>query len=89
MHTHTSTYTRRYGVAAENGRKDGKAIVSKGKSEDPSATLMMLPSDLALVQDDKLRAWVQIYAKNQDLWFKDFANAFQKLEELGTVRLGS
>jgi len=50
---------------------------------------MMLPSDLALVQDDKLRAWVQIYAKNQDLWFKDFANAFQKLEELGTVRLGS
>jgi hypothetical protein len=30
---------------------------------------------------------VQQYAKNQQLWFKDFATAFQKLEELGTKGL--
>jgi len=99
MHTLTCTYKCRYGVAAENGRKDGKAVVSKGKSEDPSATLMMLPSDLALVQDAKLRACVQdaklracvqiLRQKPRVMVRRDFAGAFQKLEEVGTVRLGS
>ena len=48
---------------------------------------MMLPSDIALLQDAKFKIWVQQYAKNQKLWFADFAKAFQKLEELGTSGL--
>ncbi|EOD30680.1 cytochrome C peroxidase [Emiliania huxleyi CCMP1516] len=52
--------------------------------EDPSGKLMMLPSDIALIQDKKMRQYVQMYAKDKELFFKEFAAAFQKLEELGT-----
>jgi len=50
---------------------------------DPSGKLMMLPSDLALVQDAAMKKHVEAYAKDEALFFKDFAAAFQKLEELG------
>ena len=49
-----------YAVAAENGRKDGKAVFWKEKTSDPSIKLMMLPSDIALLKDDKFRPWVCI-----------------------------
>jgi cytochrome c peroxidase len=51
--------------------------------QDPSGTLMMLPSDLVLVQDDKFRVYVDMYAKDKAKFYSDFAAAFQKLEELG------
>jgi len=51
--------------------------------EDPTGQLMMLPADLALIQDPQFRKYVEIYAKDENLFFKDFAKAFQKLEELG------
>ena len=51
--------------------------------QDPSGTLMMLPSDLVLVQDAKFRTYVDLYAKDKDRFYGDFAAAFQKLEELG------
>ena len=44
---------------------------------------MMLPSDIALIQDPKLRHFVEIYAKDEDAFFRDFAAAFSKLLELG------
>ena len=49
--------------------------------------LMMLPSDLVLLEDKKFAKWVATYAKDGDLFFKDFTAAFQKLEELGTSNL--
>jgi len=55
--------------------------------EDPSGKLMMLPSDIALIQDKTFRQYVVMYSKDRDLFFKDFAAAFQKLEELGTKNL--
>ena len=55
--------------------------------EDPSGKLMMLPSDIVLIQDKNFRKYVVEYAKDQSLFFKDFAAAFQKLEELGTKNL--
>jgi len=51
--------------------------------EDPSGHLMMLPADMALVHDPEFKKYVELYAKDQDLFFKDFAEAFEKLEELG------
>jgi len=51
--------------------------------EDPSGQLMMLPADMSLIQDPEYKKYVELYAKDQDLFFKDFAVAFQKLEELG------
>jgi len=45
--------------------------------------LMMLPSDLALIQDSAFRKYVVLYAADEALFFKDFAEAFGKLLELG------
>ena len=44
---------------------------------------MMLPSDLALVWDARFKPHVEKYAADEALFFKDFAQAFKKLLELG------
>ena len=48
---------------------------------------MMLPSDLALVQDADFKPYVMEYAKAKKAFFAVFALAFQKLEELGCTTL--
>ena len=44
---------------------------------------MMLPADMALVQDKKFKEWVEKYAADNDLFFKDFSAVIVKLFELG------
>ena len=59
---------------------------SKGnpqKKDEGTGKLMMLISDVAMLDDDKMRPVVEEYAKDQDVFFKDFAAAYQKLIELG------
>jgi cytochrome c peroxidase len=51
--------------------------------EDPTGDLMMLPTDIVLIQDAEFRKYVEAYAKDQDLFFKDFKAAFEKLMNLG------
>lgn len=46
-------------------------------------SLMMLPADMALVQDKVFRKHVECYAKDQEAFFKDFSNVLTKLFELG------
>lgn len=53
---------------------------------DPTGLLMMLPSDMALIWDPKMKPIVDEYAKNKDIFFKDFSAAFSKLLELGVPR---
>jgi cytochrome c peroxidase len=50
----------------------------------PTGKLMMLPTDLVLLQDTKFLKWVKVYAKDAAKFNKDFTAAFTKLEELGT-----
>lgn len=40
---------------------------------------MMLPTDLALIQDEKFKPYVELYAKDQEAFFNDFSKAFAKL----------
>lgn len=47
--------------------------------EDKSGRLMMLPTDLALIQDPQFRPFVEAYAQDQALFFRDFAQDFAKL----------
>jgi len=54
-----------------------------------SGELMMLPADMALLKDKGFKQWVEKYAKDEELFFKDFAAAFQKLLELGVPRTGN
>lgn len=58
---------------------DGPAQLVDAKT----GSLMMLPADMALVEDPKFRVHVEAYAKDADRFFGDFADAFRKLEELG------
>eukprot|EP00127_Corallochytrium_limacisporum_P006755 Clim_evm25s235 gene=Clim_evmTU25s235 len=51
--------------------------------EDPTGALMMLPADLALIEDPEFRKYVEMYAKDEELFFKDFADCFGRLLELG------
>lgn len=44
---------------------------------------MMLPTDMALITDKSFKKWVEAYAKDNDLFFKDFAAVITKLFELG------
>lgn len=44
---------------------------------------MMLPTDIALVTDKSFKSWVEKYAKDEELFFKDFAAVVNKLFELG------
>jgi cytochrome c peroxidase len=51
--------------------------------QDRSGKLMMLPADLALLKDRAFSKHVYAYAKDSELFFKDFAAAFGRLLELG------
>ncbi len=49
--------------------------------------LMMLPTDVALLEDGVFSEWVEIYANDSARFFEDFSTVFQKLTELGTADL--
>jgi cytochrome c peroxidase len=44
---------------------------------------MMLPTDMALVTDKAFKKYVEKYAKDEELFFRDFAAVINKLFELG------
>lgn len=44
---------------------------------------MMLPSCMAMIQDKEMRKYVEMYAEDEALFYKDFAVAFGKLLNLG------
>ncbi|KAK9918279.1 hypothetical protein WJX75_002803 [Coccomyxa subellipsoidea] len=48
-----------------------------------SKALMMLPTDMALVWDKKFKPYVELYAKDDQKFYDDFAKAFSTLLELG------
>ena len=56
---------------------------SPDQFEDSTGKLMMLQSDMILISDPTFKKYVEMYAKDEDLFFKDFAKAFAKLLELG------
>ncbi|KAJ1892697.1 heme peroxidase [Kickxella alabastrina] len=48
-----------------------------------SGQFMMLPADMSFKSDAQFRKYVEIYARDQDVFFADFAKAFTKLLEVG------
>ena len=51
----------------------------KGESEG----LLKLPTDIALLDDPVFRPYVELYAKDEDAFFNDYALSHKKLSELG------
>ena len=51
--------------------------------DDATGELMMLPTDLALIEDKEFLPWVELYASDEQKFKDDFATAFGKLLSLG------
>ncbi|PRT52459.1 Putative cytochrome c peroxidase, mitochondrial [Wickerhamiella sorbophila] len=65
---------------------EGKSPAGVRQFYDEDKDLMMLPTDMALIEDPKFRSWVEKYAKDKDAFYEDFAKVFAKLLELGIKR---
>jgi len=55
----------------------------KQYEDKQTKTLMMLPTDMALVKDEGFKATTEKYAKDNEAFFADFSNVVCKLFELG------
>lgn len=55
----------------------------KQYQDETSKSLMMLPSDMALLQDPIFKTHVERYANDSEAFFKDFSDVVVKLFELG------
>ena len=60
-----------------------KKWTGKAQWQDTTKGLMMLPTDMALVEDGKMKEWVEAYAKDNERFFRDFGAVLTKLFELG------
>ncbi|RJE18072.1 cytochrome c peroxidase [Aspergillus sclerotialis] len=52
-------------------------------TDKSTQTLMMMPADLAFVNDKAFKKHVERFAKDNDAFFKEFSDVFVKLLELG------
>ncbi|EOA18809.1 hypothetical protein CARUB_v10007422mg [Capsella rubella] len=60
---------------------DNSYFVELQKGETPG--LLQLKTDRALLNDPKFHAFVKLYAKDEDMFFKAYAISHKKLSELG------
>ncbi|KAJ9555092.1 hypothetical protein OSB04_009706 [Centaurea solstitialis] len=61
-----------------------KVLLEKPWLSSAGMTSMVgLPSDRALIEDDECLRWISKYAGDQDLFFEDFKNAYIKLVNSG------
>jgi len=65
------------------GSHNGKPWEGPDQFEDATGKIMMLPSDMAMILDPEFKKYVELYAKDEEAFFKDFAKAFSKLLALG------
>jgi len=79
-----TTFSNEYYKLLMNEKWQWKKWNGPKQLEDKSTkTLMMLPTDMALIKDGTFRKWVETYAKDENKFFEDFSNVFSRLLELG------
>ncbi|EJU04153.1 cytochrome c peroxidase [Dacryopinax primogenitus] len=81
-----TTFTNDYFTLLMNERWTWRKWDGPKQLQDKTKTLMMLPSDFALVQDREFKKWVKVYAGDNDKFFSDFSKYFSELLELGVPR---
>jgi len=67
-----------HGAYEPHGSASGHSI-----HRDPASGTIMLPTDMALLRDKKLRAWVEKFAADPAKFAAEFGAAWAKLQELG------
>jgi catalase (peroxidase I) len=78
-----TTFSNQFFVELLNNKWSVRKWNGPKQYTDPSGDLMMLPADMALIEDKEFRKYAELYAKDEEAFFKDFAKAWQKLMELG------
>lgn len=58
---------------------------SGSKMDVEMAQMIGLPSDKALPDDEECYSWIELYASDQDRFFKDFESAYLKLVDTGAA----
>ncbi|XP_004505790.1 L-ascorbate peroxidase 3 [Cicer arietinum] len=56
-----------------------------GLLKEDATGLLKLPTDMALLDDPEFLKYVELYAKDEDAFFRDYAESHKKLSELGFV----
>jgi len=84
-----TTFSNLYFQELKNNKWRKKRWSGPVQYEDKSGQLMMLPTDMALLWDKKFKPYVDLYAKDEEVFFKDFAAAFSKLLHLGCNNLSA
>jgi catalase (peroxidase I) len=85
--TYTPTrFSNQYFKLLLNTKWTEKSWEGPKQFADPDDEIMMLPADLAMIKDPEFKKYVELYAKDKDVFYKDFAQAFGKLLELGVKR---
>ncbi|KAI8902277.1 heme peroxidase [Globomyces pollinis-pini] len=85
--THTPTrFSNQYFILLSTLEWKEKKWDGPKQYVDEDDELMMLPSDMALIWDPKFKVFVDLYAKDKEAFYRDFAMAFAKLLELGVTR---
>lgn len=78
-----TTFSNSFFTELLQGKWTPKKWSGPHQYENEDGALMMLPADMSLLADPEFKKWVDIYAVDEDRFFKDFASAFTKLEESG------
>jgi cytochrome c peroxidase len=86
--TGSAAYATNAGVGNHGGNGNHTSSTNGNNSSISSGIsgggqLCRLPSDLVLLHDPEFKKWVEVYAKDRNRFFHDFAKAFAKLLELG------
>jgi catalase (peroxidase I) len=83
----TATFNNAYFVLlSQMKKKRGGKREWDGPSEfetDTGDKIMLMPTDIALINDPAFFKWVNVYAKDTDKFFSDFTVYFQQLTETG------
>lgn len=79
----SNTFSNEFFVNLLNEHWKLETNEAHNKQYNSPSGYMMLPTDMALVQDPKYKVVVEEYARDQDTFFKDFSAAFVKLLENG------
>lgn len=58
-------------------------VADKAQFNSHNKELMMLPAELAFLQDEAFKGFIKMYAEDSQLFIDDFTKTFQKLVELG------
>lgn len=78
-----TTFSNQYFVELVDTKWTPKPGSNPMQYQDPTGDLMMLPTDVCMMDDAKFRPIIQEYAKNEAAFFADFASAWTKLQHVG------